>query len=337
MGALLGDGSISTSNVQITIADEELYENLLADGCDIVKWKGRYQYGVRGIQSRLRSMGLLGATSHTKRVPAIYLNGCIEDRLAILQGLMDTDGYADTRGHCSYSSVNRGLADDVQYLVRSLGGKASVTVKNRKSGLSYEVNIRMPDSDITNSTLFRLKRKADRCRGKAYNGGVSDVTRRIVSIVPDGEAECTCISVENKDRLYIAGDFTVTHNTHIVRIKAIGAALTGYPGIKILIMRKTYNELEENHIRPILRAVSPELYSYNNTSHLMTFENGSSIKFGHWSGEESFNEYNGLEYDWIFIDEATQFTERAFNFLGGCLRGVNDIPKRMYLTCNPKN
>lgn len=319
----------------MTIADNELYENLLADGCDIVKWKGKYQYGVRGIQSRLRSLGLLGATSHTKRIPAIYLNGCVDDRLAILQGLMDTDGYADTRGHCSYCSVNRGLADDVQYIVRSLGGKASVAVKNRKSGLSYEVNIRMPDSGITNERLFRLARKADRCKDKAYNGGISDVTRRIVSIEPDGEAECTCISVDNEERLYVADGFTVTHNTHIVRIKAIGAALVGYPGIKILIMRKTYNELEENHIRPILRMVSPELFSYNNTSHLMTFENGSTIKFGHWSGEESFNEYNGLEYDWIFIDEATQFTERAFNFLGGCLRGVNDIPKRMYLTCNP--
>ena len=84
-----------------------------------------------------------------------------------------------------------------------------------------------------------------------------------------------------------------------------------------------------------MRAVPPELASYNGTSHLMTFENGSIIKFGHWAGDESENEYNGLEYDWIFIDEATQFSERAFNFLGGCLRGVNDFPKRMYLTCNP--
>ena len=125
--------------------------------------------------------------------------------------------------------------------------------------------------------------------------------------------------------------------THIVRIKAIGAALYGYPGIKILIMRKTYNEVFENHIRPMLTMVDPSIYSYNGTTHLMTFENGSSIKFGHWAGEQSENEYNGLEYDWIFIDEATQFTERTFDFLGGCLRGTNNIPKRMYLTCNPKN
>ena len=46
-------------------------------------------------------------------------------------------------------------------------------------------------------------------------------------------------------------------------------------------------------------------------------------------------EYQGQEYDWIFIDEATQFSEREFRFLGGCLRGTNDIPKRFYVTCNP--
>lgn len=122
--------------------------------------------------------------------------------------------------------------------------------------------------------------------------------------------------------------------THILRIKAVGGALTN-PGIKILIMRKTYKDLERNHIQPLLGMVPRGLYSYNNTSHLMQFENGSSIEFGHWQGEASEQEYNGIEYDWIFIDEATQFSERAFQFLGGCLRGANQIPKRMYLTCNP--
>ena len=122
--------------------------------------------------------------------------------------------------------------------------------------------------------------------------------------------------------------------THAVRIKAVGGALAN-PGIRILIMRRTYPELEENHIRPIVKMVPRELASYNATTHLMTFHNGSTIKFGHWSGDASEDEYNGLEYDWIFIDEATQFSERAFNFLGGCLRGVNEFPKRMYLTCNP--
>lgn len=122
--------------------------------------------------------------------------------------------------------------------------------------------------------------------------------------------------------------------THAVRTKAIGGALLN-PGIRILIMRCTYPELEENHIRPIVKILPPEVGSYNGSTHLLSFQNGSTIRFGHWNGEMSEQEYNGQEYDWIFIDEATQFSERAFNFLGGCLRGVNNFPKRMYLTCNP--
>lgn len=94
--------------------------------------------------------------------------------------------------------------------------------------------------------------------------------------------------------------------------------------------------MDENHIQPICNAVIPlGIAKYNNQNHRLSFINGSTIQFGNWEGEESERHYNGLEYDWIFLDEATQFTERTFNYLGGCLRGVNDIPKRMYLTCNP--
>ena len=123
--------------------------------------------------------------------------------------------------------------------------------------------------------------------------------------------------------------------THVVRVKAIGGAIFN-PGIKILIMRSTFREVDENHIQPICKEVIPlGIAKYNNMNHRLSFTNGSTIQFGNWEGEESERHYNGMEYDWIFIDEATQFTERAFNFLGGCLRGVNDFPKRMYLTCNP--
>lgn len=122
--------------------------------------------------------------------------------------------------------------------------------------------------------------------------------------------------------------------SHVVRLKAVGMCLN-YPGIRILMMRCHYPELEENIVRPILRWVPPELYSYNGMQHLMSFSNGSTIKFGHYDGDRSENEYQGVEYDVIFIDEATQFSERAFQYLGGCIRGVNNFPKRMYLTCNP--
>lgn len=109
-----------------------------------------------------------------------------------------------------------------------------------------------------------------------------------------------------------------------------------YAGIRILMVRCHYNELEENLIRPILKWLPQEIYSYNGTNHLLTFSNGSEIKFGHYDGDNAENEYQGQQYDVIFIDEATQLSERAFQFLGGVVRG-NDVtmPHRMYLTCNP--
>lgn len=67
---------------------------------------------------------------------------------------------------------------------------------------------------------------------------------------------------------------------------------------------------------------------------MMFFANGSTIKFGHYGPNDDV-EYQGLEFDWIFIEEATQFTESQFRTLGACLRGATKIPRRMYLTCNP--
>ena len=122
----------------------------------------------------------------------------------------------------------------------------------------------------------------------------------------------------------------------MARLKAVGMAIHN-PGIRLLMVRCHYPELEENLIRPILKWVPEELYRYNGTSHLMTFKNGSIIKFGHYDGAAAENEYQGTEYDCIFIDEATQIDERAFQYLCTCIRGTNDFPKRMYLTCNPKH
>jgi phage terminase large subunit len=122
--------------------------------------------------------------------------------------------------------------------------------------------------------------------------------------------------------------------THAIRVKALGGALL-WPGIRILILRRTYPELQQNHVEPILRLVPKEAASYNGSMHTLYFINGSVIKFGHYQNSNAEREYQGQEYDWIFMDEATQFTERDFRYLGGCLRGMSEAPKRLYITCNP--
>ena len=121
--------------------------------------------------------------------------------------------------------------------------------------------------------------------------------------------------------------------SHVLRIKALGGALT-YPDIRILIVRREYPELEQGIIIPMRKMIPAELATYNGGMHMFTFYNGAIIKFGHYGSGDDV-EYQGQEYDWIFIDEATQFTEEQFRTLGACLRGATKIPRRMYLTCNP--
>ncbi len=107
-----------------------------------------------------------------------------------------------------------------------------------------------------------------------------------------------------------------------------------YGGIRILILRRTFPELRENHILPLKRELAG-LAGWREGDKAFSFPNGSRILFGHCAGEHDVDQYQGQEYDIIFIDEATQFTEYQFFVLTACLRGANRFPKRMYLTCNP--
>lgn len=107
-----------------------------------------------------------------------------------------------------------------------------------------------------------------------------------------------------------------------------------YGGIKILLMRRTYRDLERNHVRSLMPVLSG-IATYSKPEKCFYFPNGSIIELGYCASESDVLQYQGQEYDVIFIDEATQFTEYQFETLTACLRGANSFPKRMYLTCNP--
>lgn len=118
-----------------------------------------------------------------------------------------------------------------------------------------------------------------------------------------------------------------------VRTKAVLMGFR-YGGIRILVLRRTFPELRENHILPLKKM----LYGfavYKESDKSFTFPNGSRIVFGYCATEGDVDQYQGQEYDVIFVDEATHFTERQFAAFATCLRGANAFPKRMYLTCNP--
>lgn len=118
-----------------------------------------------------------------------------------------------------------------------------------------------------------------------------------------------------------------------VRTKAKLLALR-YPGIRILIVRRTYPELINNHIN-ILRSELVDIARYNDKDKVLKFGNGSTINFAYCAKDSDLDRLQGVEYDIIFLDEATQLSEHQMRTITACLRGVNDYPKRVYYTCNP--
>lgn len=127
-----------------------------------------------------------------------------------------------------------------------------------------------------------------------------------------------------------------------VRLLAIIAAYK-YPGIIIMIVRKTYPELTANHIKPLtemLHCYAPNkndrFATYNDSKKEIVFPNGSTILFRYCdNGEKDAARFQGTECSILFIDEATQQPEEVVKKLTACVRGVNEFPKLIRYTCNP--
>lgn len=219
LGLMLGDGHITQSSCVFTVHKddyEELFStfNLKENKSIDNKRKGNIFIG-----KILTELQLDNSRSHNKFIPDIYKYSSIENRLSILQGLMDTDGHCmiPKNGNFAgteYSTISEKLCDDLAEIVHTLGGicrKRSRRSFYKKDGkrvecsISYRLNIKLPPG----MNPFRLKRKSDRyVEPKKYPTG-----RYISKIEKYGEDECTCISVDSPDKLYVTEHCIVTHNT----------------------------------------------------------------------------------------------------------------------------
>ena len=108
-----------------------------------------------------------------------------------------------------------------------------------------------------------------------------------------------------------------------------------YAGLRLLLLRRTLPELNENHVLPLQRELVHAV-TYQATQRAFLFPNGSRIKLGYCDREADVFQYQGQEYDVIGLEEATHFTESQMQFLTTCNRSVRtDFTPRMYYTCNP--
>lgn len=235
LGSLLGDGTFR-HHLGFSSGDDFILQKIstiLSIQNLFLKKKNKYDYSIQG-KSRhnilsftqvLKELKLWNLYSSEKFIPENYKFASLSQRIALLQGLMDTDGTIDKKGmSVSFSTTSSLLAKDVQFLVQSLGGKARIlnkqtffTYKNiKKAGKpSFVVQVILPNE----IQPFSLPRKVQRIVLKTKY----PPTRYIDSIEYIGKKEAQCILISDPSHLYITDDFIVTHNT----LLSLGAAVQG--------------------------------------------------------------------------------------------------------------
>lgn len=225
LGLLLGDGSLSQSSIKFTNEEQDIIQKLKKilekDNFEVKQMSNIKDFIITDKEATrlnrlsrcLNTYGLRGHNSYTKFIPEDYLYNTSEVRLKVLQGLIDTDGYTEISGY-EFCTTSLQLCEDVKFLVQSLGGTATFSIKDnakytynndKKDGaIAYKLYIKAPKEMI-----FHTSEK----HNKKYKGGQTQARRTIREINYIGKEECQCIKTDNPTQLYITNDCIVTHNT----------------------------------------------------------------------------------------------------------------------------
>lgn len=258
LGALIGDGGLSSGGINFTNADDEILSRIrdeLPEG-DTLRYTNRYDYRIvkekdirneKGYlikgktQEKIEEYGLYGKSSKEKFIPKKYLYSSIENRIEVLRGLMDTDGSLSTGSIAEFDTISSQLADDVTELARSLGGRVTRGEKigkyKNKNGEIVECNkvyrlyIKMPINP------FYLKRKAEKYITREKHIRKYKYIENIEKIEDE---ECQCIYVNHPSHLFVTDGYNLTHNTTVRR--AIFFVVYATPPKQKLFFCKSYTE-----------------------------------------------------------------------------------------------
>ena len=234
LGCLLGDGSMTKSTPKIASSDEfilEEFRRILGNHYELkhdtsttnnytivynykskeIKTKGWYN----PLYNNIQTLGINKSCSE-KFIPEIYKFGSIEQRLSLLQGMLDTDGSINFKGSIEFTNTNERLVDDLIEVARSLGIQCRKGVDDRSEQLhtikehecyrsiTYRAYLR------TDLPVFRLPRKKDKIQSMKRKNWVSIVDIKKL----DYQEECSCIYVDSEDHTYLTRDYVVTHNSY---------------------------------------------------------------------------------------------------------------------------
>ena len=240
LGVWLGDGTSTKAEITVGRGDEQTLDEIRAAGYPVWAASGRLAYRIGGLsprhlgrrrdaRGRFSADGSLSSTLRrlalirNKLVPLQYLRAAEHQRLALLQGLMDSDGYVDEFGRCEFVSTRECLSDAVVELAASLGlrptkRKKTVTFRGVEHGVAYQVKFtpRLP--------VFRLERKLARLRtGPAHRH------RAITAVRPVASYPVRCVQVAASDGMFLVGKtYIPTHNSSLGRLGLLTHSTAGF-------------------------------------------------------------------------------------------------------------
>lgn len=325
LGLLLGDGSFTQAGSYCTV-DNDLANCVLLAG--FTEWAKDSRSEVRNfgfsadVRKGVTELGLFGKLSDSKFIPMQYLNAAAESRLALLQGLMDTDGTADKSGYITFSSASKALSEGVQYLVRSLGGKATLSVKKTSfEGVqnkdAYEIYIQ-PGNKFN---CFRLERKQSRVTGYMHK----KLWRRIVNIKELPQQETVCIKIAHPLGLFITRDFVVTHNTDSQLMRFRRNVGRGYKRFwRGVIFDREYKNLDDlisKSLRWFPEFKDGARFISSKSDYKWVWPSGEELLFRVLKRDSDYWGYHGQEFAFIGWNELTKFpNSNLFEMMMSCNR-----------------
>ena len=331
LGVWLGDGT--SHDGSLAGADEEIMNYVREAGFDVYPSKQKYKWATVGLYRHLRLNGLLD----NKHIPRIYFRSSKEQRLALLQGLMDTDGTCNKAGSVEFDNTNLDLAQGVYELASSLGHKVFPPKEENSffEGVQYKnhFHVKWTPSEY----VFKLSRKRER---QVLATRRVTKFRYITNCTRIESKPMRCIAVDNPTGLFLVGVGMIpTHNSDALLMA--GLQFVNYPDYHALILRRSFSSL----VKPdALIARSREWLTvtdakWNDRTNTWLFPSGSTLSFGYLESEADLYQYQSAAYQFIGLDELTQFREHQYLYMFSRLRQLltSDIPLRVRGASNPGN
>lgn len=295
LGAWLGDGTSAAASITTHPDDVEILDHIRDAGWSVEKLAATYRWSIQGgqrwagsFQSELRRLGVLG----NKHVPAAYLHASAAERLALVQGLMDTDGHATPAGQCEFTTTSRPLAEGMAYLLRSLGIKvmpkeSDATLNGMVVGRKFRLLF------TTDAPVFRLRRKRERVTTRPT---ARQRLRYVVDVRPVPAVPVQCIQVEDECHTFLITDaLIVTHNSTFLRQLAVMVAAGIHPWTgKDMEPQKVLMVDSENHPDQVLESWQDMIGRAARLGRPV--QRGMLILQEEWDNEVNLNESTGKRW-----------------------------------------